>query len=223
MSHRCIHCSKHLASRQSRWRHEQNCRSTVISGKEGNDCSSRSVGDTNSISIPPLTPHTYRVESGSGFSLPTPKRHSASVETKRSSLARLLEKVGEEKHLDRFKPIVKRRRRVRSTIEIPNCGKNNASLDSDKLGYETDNEASDSDELDPDETSEHVGADGLIHTNLVNTNWDDDDENSESSVEEEENEDAQKVWLLIAKRSCITNCDALSSFKFFVKLCQALK
>ena len=224
MSHRCIHCSKHLASRQSRWRHEQNCRSTVISGKEGNDCSSRSVGDTNSISIPPLTPHTYRVESGSGFSLPTPKIHSASVGTKRSSLARMIEKVGEEEHEDRFKPIVKRRCRVRSTIEIPNCGKNNASLDSDKLGYETDNEASDSDELDPDETSEHVGADGFIHTNLINTNCDD-EENSESSEEDsdQENEDADKVWLLIAKRSCITNCDALSSFKFFVKLCQALK
>ena len=220
----CKKCGKTLASRQSLWNHKEHCKARREDSGSVGTRAFHSTDDTDLVSIPPLTPHTYRVDSRSGFSLPTPKRYSASVGTKRSSLARMIEKVREEEHVDRFKPIVKRRCRVRSTIAIPNCGKNNASLDSDKLGYETNNEASDSDELDPDETSKHVGADGFIHTNLINTNWDD-DKNSESSEEDsdQENEDADKVWLLIAQRSCFTNCDALSSFKFFVKLCQALK
>ena len=50
-----------------------------------------------------------------------------------------------------------------------------------------------------------------------------DEESSDGSMEEETNEADVKVWLLIARRSCVKKCDALSSFKFFVNLCQALK
>ena len=210
MSHRCIHCSKHLASRQSRWRHEQNCRSTVISGKEGNDCSSRSVDDTNSISIP-LTPHTYRMGSGSGFSVPK-RKHSVSERTKRPSLARLLEKVEEEEEqAEKCKLPMKRQCRMRlenSTSKKP------------IHTYINNSEEEGSDETDNETSNDGLGfvdSDGIIHTNLIETNMDDD--NDSESSEEEESEDGEKVWLLIAKRSCINGCNVLSTFKFFVQLC----
>ena len=89
----CDNCSNSYQHRQSLCRHKKNCRST-ISSKEENNYSSRSVDDTDSISIP-LTPHTYRMDSGSGFSVPK-RKHSVSERTKRPSVARLLEKIGDE-------------------------------------------------------------------------------------------------------------------------------
>ena len=207
----CDNCSNSYQHRQSLCRHKKNCRST-ISSKEENDCSSRSVDDTNSISIP-LTPQTYRMGSGSGFSPSVPKRkHSVSERTKRPTVARLLEKVGDEGQAEKSKRQCRIRSKESSAEKPIHNSMNETNCDSDKSDYEMDNK---------DDGQGFVDSQGIIHTNLIETNMDDD--NDSESSEEEESEDGEKVWLLIAKRSCINGCNALSSFKFFVQICQALK
>lgn len=153
-------------------------------------------------------------------------RTPTSAGTKRPSLARMIEMAGEEEHAEKLKPSIKRRRRMGPAIETPirNCNERN-SLDSNELGYETDCETSDSEKLGSEVSNDgpgYVGSDGLIRTNLINFDSDD-GEDSDSSIEDEANEDSEKVWGLIARRSCVKNCDVLSSFNFFVKLCRALK
>ena len=93
-----------LSSYHSLWRHKKNniCqpRPQSIDRKIG-DRTFCSADDTNSISIP-LTPHTYRMGSGFGFSVPK-RKYSVSERTKRPSVARLLEKVGDEGQAEKCK------------------------------------------------------------------------------------------------------------------------
>ena len=189
----CDECGKRLSCYKSLWRHKKICRpATPSGGNTRNEYFTSSVDvpskyssdDTNSISMP-LTPHTYRMDSGSGFSVPK-RRYSVSERTKRPSLARLLEKVDEEEEqAEKCKLPMKRQCRMR--LE-------NSTSKNPIHTYINNSEEEGSDETDNETSNDGLGfvdSDGIIHTNLIETNMDD-DEDSESSVEDskQENENA---------------------------------
>ena len=199
--HICNDCFKSYRQRQSLSRHKKSCKG-----------SARTIDSScNSSSL--VHPERMRV-----FRTPT------SVGRKRSTLATLIDQVGkEEAKKEKLKNSFKRQRRMTPTMENSVCNDaNSETSDLGELGYETDTEAS-NDSVYSEMDNKAMGSDGLVHTNLINS--DSDDESNDSSLEDsdEQNEDVEKVWRLIAHRSCVKNCDALSSFKFFVKLCQTLK